>query len=278
MGISTRRLACKLEEALEFFLGHLSVYSPLIFIGMLWALGISITRFFKDEGEAFLVAFSLPIIALYFSLSLRSGGELNWTAPGFVGVGLLLAHHWFRWDARPRVKRRLRRGALVLGVGMSLLALNTDLLRQFGVPWSYKSDPRIPPLSTVEVLKKPSLLLANAADPSARLRGWKSSAAYCAEVIRAQDRTGLPDRQPLPDRSCARPLPPGWAPHHPAKPAHTPASTLRNRPCRNTSSGSGLATPRSTRSGWSPARMATIRSARNPPPSSDRMPCTSPII
>jgi len=177
----------QLKKSLEFFLGHISVYSPLIFIGMLWALGISITRFFKDEGEAFLVAFSLPIIALYFSLSLRSGGELNWTAPGFVGVGLLLAHHWFRWDARPRVKRRLRRGALVLGVGMSLLALNTDLLRQFGVPWSYKSDPRIPPLSTVEVLKKPSLLLANAADPSARLRGWKSSAAYCAEVIRAQD-------------------------------------------------------------------------------------------
>ena len=173
--------------ALVFFLGHLSVYSPLIFTGMLWALAISIRRFFKDEGEAFLVAFSLPIIALYFALSFRSGGELNWTSPGFVGVGLLLAHHWFRWDGPPQVKRRLRSATLTIAVGMSLLALNTDLLRQLGVPWSYKQDPRVAPLSAGELLTNPSLLLANADDPSTRLRGWKSTANYCAEVVRAQD-------------------------------------------------------------------------------------------
>ena len=174
-------------EALVFFLGHLSVYSPLIFAGMLWALTLSIRRFFKDEGEAFLVAFSFPIIALYFILSFRSGGELNWTSPGFIGVGLLLAHHWFRWDARPGFKRRLRLVAMGLAVGMSLLALNTDLLRQIGVPWSYKKDPRIPPMSPVEMLTKPHLLLSNADDPSTRLRAWRKTAEYCAEVIRAQD-------------------------------------------------------------------------------------------
>ena len=173
-------------EALVFFLGHLSVYSPLIFCGMLWALAISVGRFFKDEGEAFLVAFSLPIIALYFTLSFRSGGELNWTSPGFISVGILLAHHWFRWDGSPALKRRLRRTAIALAVGMSLLALNTDLLRQTGISWSYKRDPRVPPMTAGEILTRPQRLLANADDPSTRLRGWKKSAEYCAEVIRAQ--------------------------------------------------------------------------------------------
>jgi len=173
-------------EALAFFLGHLSVYSPLIFAGMLWALALSVRRFFIDAGEAFLVAFSLPIIALYFALSLRSGGELNWTSPGFVGVGVLLAHHWFRWDGSPILKRRLRRTAIGFAVGMSLLAINTDLLRQTGITWSYKSDPRAAPLGAGENLTKPHLLLANADDPSARLRGWRKTADYCAEVIRAQ--------------------------------------------------------------------------------------------
>lgn len=176
----------KPAEALVFFLGHLSVYSPLIFAGMLWALALSVRRFFKDEGEAFLVAFSLPIIALYFILSFRSGGELNWTSPGFVGVGILLAHHWFRWDGRPLLKQRLRRVAISLAVGTSLLALNTDLLRQLGVSWSYKSDPRIAALSAGEILTKPHRLLSNADDPSTRLRSWKKTAEYCAEVIRAQ--------------------------------------------------------------------------------------------
>ena len=174
-------------EALIFFLGHLSVYSPLIFIGMVWALWLSVKRFFKDEGEAFLIAFSLPIIALYFFLSFRSGGELNWTAPGFISVSLLLVHHWFRWDGRPVLKRRLRRTALVMAVGMSVLALNTDLLRQTGIQWSYKRDPRIPSLTVGEALTKPQLLLSNADDPSTRLRGWRATADFCAEVIRAQE-------------------------------------------------------------------------------------------
>ena len=168
----------KPQEALVFFLGHLSVYSPLIFIGMLWALCISVGRFFKDEGEAFLIAFSLPIIALYFALSFRSGGELNWTAPGFIGISLLLAHHWFRWEGRPRIKRNLRRTTLVMAVAMSLLALNTDLLRQTGIGWSYKRDPRLPE----------TLSLSNADDPSTRLRGWKATAGICAEVIAAEEK------------------------------------------------------------------------------------------
>ena len=174
-------------EALVFLLGHLSVYSPIVFAGMVWALVLSARRFFKDEGEAFFVAFSLPIIALYFILSFRSGGELNWTSPGFVSVGVLLAHHWFRWDGRPALKTGLRRAALGLAVGMSLLALNTDLLRQPGIIWSYKSDPRIPAPGAGEILTKPLRLLANADDPSARLRGWRKTAEYCAEMIRTQE-------------------------------------------------------------------------------------------
>jgi len=170
-------------QAAVFFAGHMSVYSPLIFLGMVWALALSVRRFFKDEGEAFFVAFSFPIIAMYFLLSFRSGGELNWTSPGFISVGVLLSYHWFRWEGRPVLKRRLRRTAIGMSVAMCLLALNTDLLRQFGVTWSYKRDPRVPAMSAGEILTKPHLLLSNAADPSARLRGWKSTAEECAYHI-----------------------------------------------------------------------------------------------
>ena len=56
---------------------------------------------------------------------------------------------------------------------------HTDLLRQTGIEWSYKRDPRLTDLGVGG--------LRNADDPSTRLRGWRATADYCAEVVRAQE-------------------------------------------------------------------------------------------
>ncbi|MDG2124688.1 MAG: glycosyltransferase family 39 protein, partial [Verrucomicrobiales bacterium] len=69
-------------EFFEFVGAHVGVYSPLIFVGLVAALVTSTRQFFADRFQGYLVAFSLPIIALYFTLSWREAGEVNWTAPG----------------------------------------------------------------------------------------------------------------------------------------------------------------------------------------------------
>ncbi len=148
-------------EFLEFLGMHLGVYSPLIFAGLVWALGRALKRFRQDDSETYLLFFSLPIVLLYFLLALREAGEANWTAPGFISAGLLLSHYWQQLNAGNRFKRNMRSAALTLAGIMSVIILNTEIVRQAGVPWPYKHD------------------------PSARLRGWKESAAYLDEVIRA---------------------------------------------------------------------------------------------
>lgn len=173
-------------EVVEYLVGHLGVYSPLIFAGMVWALVISTRRFFKDEHQAFLVAFSLPIIAMYFLLSFNEAGELNWTAPGFIPVGILLAFHWKELSKmRPRLKLWLQWTAVFMGMGMSLMAVNTDLVRRAGVLWSYGKDKTLSKKAAGEILKEPQYWLENAGDFSARLRSWKSTAGEMGNIIEA---------------------------------------------------------------------------------------------
>jgi len=169
-------------EFLGFLAGHFGVYSPFLFAGMLWALALSTGRFFRDESQAFLVAFALPIIALFFALALSEAGEWNGTAPGFISVGILLAFH-FQHSALPqRVKSVLRATALGLAILLSLIALNTDSLRRLGLTWSYGVDQTQPKPAAGDLLTRPARLLANAGDFSGHFRGWKTSAAAVAEI------------------------------------------------------------------------------------------------
>ncbi len=170
-------------EFLAFLGGHLGVYSPIIFIGMLWALTISARQFFKDERQAFLVAFSLPIIAMYFLLSFNEAGQLNWTSPGFIIVGILLAFHWQHCNLNQRAKNWIKGTALALGFALSIIAVDSDIVRRAGIPWSYGIDEALPRKTANEYLKDPLYMLDNASDFSARLRGWKASAAAISEIV-----------------------------------------------------------------------------------------------
>jgi 4-amino-4-deoxy-L-arabinose transferase-like glycosyltransferase len=144
---------------LEFLGAHFGVYSPLIFaalvIALWWARGWA--NRFKPR---FLLMFSLPLLVLYFMLALKQAGEPNWTAPAFVSLGVLAVALWQEAAQQQVWARRFAIAALALGAYMSVTIVNTDMVRASFIPWPYR------------------------ADPSTRLRGWRTTAEV-VETARA---------------------------------------------------------------------------------------------
>ena len=151
----------KLSEFAEFFGMHLGVYSPVLFVGLLWALLRTLRNALREDAQRFLAAFAFPILILYFALSLREAGEANWTAPGFLSAGILLAHFWESVRLGPVLKRGLQNTGLFIAGTISCIALHTDVVRQLGIAWPYERD------------------------PSYRLRGWEETAEAVEDITQS---------------------------------------------------------------------------------------------
>lgn len=157
------------SEFFEYFGAHLGVYSPLIFLGLLAAIFWSWKKARGDFKSRFLLVFALPLLALYFFLALREAGEANWTAPAFASLIILAVAEWLPRVQRSGLWRGVAVAALTIGLVMSAMVVNTDLLRRVGLPLSYGLD------------------------PSARLRGWWTGARLVEEVRqKVEAETGLP--------------------------------------------------------------------------------------
>ena len=145
-------------EFLTFLGLHLGVYSPLIFVGMLACLGWAWKKAGAHFKPRFLLAFSLPLLVMYFALSFKQTGEPNWTAPASLSLIVLAVAFWTELAQEKKWARRYIIVALALGGLMSVIAIDMDFPRRFGIPLSYE------------------------ADPSARLRGWQTAAAQLQKV------------------------------------------------------------------------------------------------
>lgn len=143
----------RVDDFLAYLGMHFGVYSPLLFAGLLATVVRALRRFRCSEEEFFLGMFSLPLVLFYFLLSLGDAGEVNWTAPGFLGLGLLAMRYWLDLDWPAAKKARWAGWALGISLLMSLWMTNTDGPRQVGLSW--------PPYQM---------------DPLLRLRGWESAA------------------------------------------------------------------------------------------------------
>ncbi len=146
----------------EFFiyLGlHFGVYSPLIFGAMCVAVPWSWKKARVHFKPRFLLAFTLPLFALYFTLALKRAGEPNWTAPAAISLALLTLACWQELAAERKWARTFAIAALAFGGALSLLTVDTEMLRRAGIPLSYDLD------------------------PSARVRGWRT-AAEAVETLR----------------------------------------------------------------------------------------------
>lgn len=137
---------------LQFLGGHCTVYSPLIFIGLLVSLWWAGQRARVQFKPRFLGAFAVPLLAMYAALALKSHGEPNWTAPAFITLGIAGTALWLERCEESVFARRFAVCSLLLALVMTAFTLNTDILRAAGISFPYASD------------------------PSSRLRGWRTGA------------------------------------------------------------------------------------------------------
>jgi len=145
-------------EFLTYLGLHLGVYSPLIFIGLFWCLGWAWKKAGPHFKPRFLLAFTLPLFAIYFALSFKQTGEPNWTAPASLSLVVLAVAFWLEQAREKKWARIYVVAALALGGVMSVVAIDMDLPRRAGFPLSYDSD------------------------PSSRLRGWRTTAEQVQRV------------------------------------------------------------------------------------------------
>ena len=146
---------------LLFFLGlHFIIYSPLIFFGLVWAVVRSWHLAHQQFKGTFLIWSGLPVFAIYFVLSIHKAANPNWDGLAFLSLGILAASYWRERLESRQYLRRWVAGALLLGLLMSLPALNSDLVRSAGL----------------NIQKR---------DPADRMRGWKT-AAHAVEKMRGE--------------------------------------------------------------------------------------------
>jgi len=137
-------------EVLSFLGGHFLAYSPFLFLALAWGVIASWRRVNQQFKVLFLMWFGLPVFLFYLLLSLNKAAAPNWDGLAFLGFGLLAVHFW--WE-KLEASVILRLGALVailVSLTMSVIALDTDLLRVTGHRFERT-------------------------DPSDRMRGWKSA-------------------------------------------------------------------------------------------------------
>ena len=137
-------------EVLSFLGQHFLVYSPFLFLALAWGVIASWRRVNQHFKVLFLMWFGLPVFLFYLLLSLNKAAAPNWDGLAFLGFGLLAVHFW--WE-KLEASVTLRLGAVVaimVGLTMSVVALDTDVLRVAG--YQFKRS-----------------------DSSDRMRGWKSA-------------------------------------------------------------------------------------------------------
>ena len=163
------------KEFSNFLLGHVGVYSPLVFgalvLSIFWGWRVAFPRRHEHialepdtEKARFLLAFSLPLIVMYTLLAFKTAGEPNWTAPGFVSLSVFAAVLWYERARRSRPMAAYAVVALIVALLASVFTVDTDLARRCHIAWPYERD------------------------PTARLLGWRSTAQSIAAFRQEEER------------------------------------------------------------------------------------------
>ena len=144
-------------EVLSFLAQHFIFYSPLLFLALVWGVIASGRRINQQFKMLFLMWFGLPVFVFYLLLSINKSAAPNWDGLAFFGFGLVATHFWWERVQASALLRICASVAVLVGLIMSLAALDTDLLRVAGY--------RLP-----------------RSDPSDRMRGWKSATGALEKI------------------------------------------------------------------------------------------------
>jgi len=148
-------LTVRVSHLSESFRAQLTFYSPLLLICLLIALFGSSRRAFQNSKICFLLTFSWPILLVYVILALHQVSDPAWTAPAYVGLGILATHYWLHAASQRAVMSGICIAALILSGLQASLATNINLVHTIGISFPYGLD------------------------SSSRLEGWRT----VAEVI-----------------------------------------------------------------------------------------------
>ena len=151
-GLNEEDVGFHFWEPLKFIGAHFLFYSPMLFLALVLGVARMVPRINQQLKALFLFWFGVPVFVFYFLISLNKVAAPNWDALAFIGFALLAAYAWREWLES---KAWFRAGAcigLVLGLIMSLFAVDSDLLGSLGFNLARR-------------------------DPMDRLRGWRSGAA-----------------------------------------------------------------------------------------------------
>jgi len=144
-------------EVLSFLGQHFIVYSPLLFLAMAWGVIASWRRINHQFKILFLMWFGLPVFVFYLLLSVNKSAAPNWDGLAFFGFGLVATYFWWERIHTSVLVRICASIGVLVGLIMSVVALDTDSLRVAGYQF-----PR--------------------SDPSDRMRGWKSATEALAKM------------------------------------------------------------------------------------------------
>jgi 4-amino-4-deoxy-L-arabinose transferase-like glycosyltransferase len=81
-------------ELLTFLGEHFVTYSPLLFLGLAWAVIASWRRARQNFKVLFLLWFGLPVFLLYTILSFNKAAAPNWDGLAFLSLGILAISYW----------------------------------------------------------------------------------------------------------------------------------------------------------------------------------------
>jgi PIN domain nuclease of toxin-antitoxin system len=147
-------------EVLGFLGAHFLTFSPLLFLALAWAVVANWRRARQQFKVLYLFWFGVPVFAFYFLLSLNDQAAPNWDVLAFISLAILAASYWTERLESNRAAARFLSLGILLGLVVSLFAVDTDLFRSMNLPFPHHRD------------------------PADRVRGWKS-AARAVEKIRA---------------------------------------------------------------------------------------------
>jgi hypothetical protein len=136
-----------LEDRVRHFSGFvefvgqlLIIYSPIFFIALIATLLAFIPKTFRSSKINFLLSFSWPPLLAYSVFGFGRGIEPGSTAPAFISLSLLACVWCLDILPSGRPSKVLAAVGLAVGAIVSLLMLDSDLLRRAGLPLPYRND------------------------------------------------------------------------------------------------------------------------------------------
>lgn len=127
-------------EFLGFLGAHFLTFSPLLFLALAWAVVANWRRARQQFKVLYLFWFGVPVFAFYFLLSFNDQAAPNWDVLAFISLLVLASAYWTERLASNRAAGFLS-AAIVLGLGLTLFVLDTDVLRTMNLPFPHHRDP-----------------------------------------------------------------------------------------------------------------------------------------